>query len=102
MHAEHADNSEMNELSGRLICCAFTALSTFRVGSLSLSAVQRYGDKECYKDILASDYFVDLLLNFGKPRRFICGLCVHRLSASALKFFLGLPRHMAGNANRGR
>jgi hypothetical protein len=31
-----------------------------------------------------------------EPRRFICVFCVHRLSASALKFFLGLQRHESG------
>ena len=83
MHAEHADNSEMNELSGRLFCCAFTALSTFR--------------KECYKGIFVSDYFVDLLLNFGKPRRFICGLwCVpegrvHLVGESPTRVMVGWP-----------
>ena len=28
MHAEHADNHELNELSGRVIGCAFTVLNT--------------------------------------------------------------------------
>ena len=28
MHAEHADSSELNELSGRVIGCAFTVLNT--------------------------------------------------------------------------
>ena len=28
MHAKHADNSELNELSGRVIGCAFTVLNT--------------------------------------------------------------------------
>ena len=30
MHAEHADRSELNELSGRVIGCAFTAVNTRR------------------------------------------------------------------------
>jgi hypothetical protein len=34
MHAEHADNRELNELSGRVIGCAFTALDTLGAGSL--------------------------------------------------------------------
>jgi GxxExxY protein len=78
MHAEHADNSELNELSGRVIGCAFTVLNTFGAGFLEmvyenalayevraagLSAVQQYGAKVRYKDILVGEYFVDLLIN---------------------------------------
>jgi hypothetical protein len=32
MHAEHADKSELNELSGRVIGCAFTVLTVIRSG----------------------------------------------------------------------
>ena len=50
MHAKHADNSELNELSGRVIGCAFTVLNTLRgsgkrqneVRAAGLSAVQQY------------------------------------------------------------
>jgi GxxExxY protein len=78
MHAEHADNSELNELSGRVIGCAFTVLNTLGAGFLEmvyenalayevraagLSAVQQYGAKVRYKDILVGEYFVDLLIN---------------------------------------
>jgi GxxExxY protein len=45
MHSEHADNSELNELSGRVI------------------GVQKYRAKVHYKDILVGEYFVDLLIN---------------------------------------
>ena len=34
MHAEHADNSELDELSGRVIGCAFTVLNTLGAGFL--------------------------------------------------------------------
>jgi len=34
MHAEHADGTELNELSGQVICCAFTVLNTLGVGFL--------------------------------------------------------------------
>jgi GxxExxY protein len=34
MHAEHADNSKLNELSGRVIGCAFTVLNTLGAGLL--------------------------------------------------------------------
>jgi GxxExxY protein len=34
MHAEYADNSELNELSGRVIGCAFTVLNTLGAGFL--------------------------------------------------------------------
>ena len=78
MHAKHADNSELNELSGRVIGCAFTVLNTLGAGFLEkvyenalayevraagLSAVQQYGAKVHYKDILVGEYFVDLLIN---------------------------------------
>jgi GxxExxY protein len=78
MHAEHADNSELNELSGRVIGCTFTVLNTLGTGFLEkvyenalayevraagLSAVQQYGAKVHYRDILVGEYFVDLLIN---------------------------------------
>ena len=78
MHAKHADNSELNELSGRVIGCAFTVLNTLGAGFLQrvyentlayevraagLSAVQQYGAKVHYKDMLVGEYFVDLLIN---------------------------------------
>ena len=34
MHAEHADRSELNELAGRVIVCAFTVLNTLGAGFL--------------------------------------------------------------------
>jgi hypothetical protein len=34
MHAEHADNTELNELSARMIGCAFTVLNTLGAGFL--------------------------------------------------------------------
>jgi GxxExxY protein len=34
MHAEHADNSQLNELSGRVIGCAFTVINTLGSGFL--------------------------------------------------------------------
>jgi GxxExxY protein len=82
MHAEHADNSELDELSGRVIGCAFTVLNTLGAGFLEkvyenalayevraagLSAVQQYGAKVQYKDILVGEYFVDLLINDVLP-----------------------------------
>ena len=78
MHAEHADNPELNELSGRVIGCAFTVLnalgagflekvyetaSAYEVRAAGLSAVQQYGAKVHYKDILVAEYFADLPIN---------------------------------------
>ena len=34
MHEEHADDRELNELSGRVIGCAFTVLNTLGPGFL--------------------------------------------------------------------
>ena len=50
----YADNSELNELSGRVIGCAFMVLNTLGTGFL---------EKERYRDILVGEYFVDLLIN---------------------------------------
>ncbi len=33
MHAGRADGTELNELSGRAICCAFTVLKKLGAGS---------------------------------------------------------------------
>ena len=75
---KHADNNEVNVLSGRVIGCTFTVLNTLGAGFLEklyenalayevraagLSAVQQYGAKVHYKDILVGEYFVDLLIN---------------------------------------
>jgi GxxExxY protein len=76
--AEHADNSELNELRGRPIGCAFTVLNilgagfrekvhenalAYEVRAAGLSAVQEYGAKVDCKGILVGEYFVDLLIN---------------------------------------
>ena len=78
MHAEHADNSELNELSGRVIGCAFSVINTLGAGFLErvyenalayevraagLSAVQQYGAKVHYKDFLVGEYFLDLMVD---------------------------------------
>jgi hypothetical protein len=34
MHAEHADSDRLNDLSGRVIGCAFTVLNTLGAGFL--------------------------------------------------------------------
>jgi GxxExxY protein len=83
MHAEHADGSELNELSGRVIGCAFTVLNTLGAGFLEkvyenalayevraagLSAVQQYVARVHYKDILVGEYFADLLVNDPRLR----------------------------------
>ena len=83
MHAEHADNSELNELSGRVIGCAFTVLNTlwsgvpgkvyenalaYEVRATDLSSVEQYGAKVHYKGILVGEYFVDLLINDPRLR----------------------------------
>ena len=78
MHTEHADNRELNELSGRVIGCTFTVLNTLGAGFLEkvyenalayelraagLSAVQQHAAKVHYKDILVRECFVDPLVN---------------------------------------
>ena len=61
-----------------MIGCAFTVLNTlgagflekvyenaltYEVRAVGLSAVQQYGAKVHYRDILVGEYFVDLLIN---------------------------------------
>jgi GxxExxY protein len=61
---KHADNSELNELSGHVIGCAITVINTlgagflekvyenalaYEVSTAGLSAVQQYGAKVHYK-----------------------------------------------------
>jgi hypothetical protein len=67
----------VNELSGRVIGCAFNS-----AGCLIL-AKPRLKIKRVTHE----------------PRTVICVFCVHRLPASALKFFLDVQRHKAGIAS---
>ena len=77
MHAEHADNNELNVLSGRLIGCAFTVLNTLDAGFLEkayenaltvelravgLAVVQQCSAKVLYKDVVVGEYFPDLMV----------------------------------------
>ena len=78
MHAEHADSVRLNELSGRVIGCAFTALNTLGAGFLEkvyenalalqlresgLTVVQQSGANVYYHDVMVGEYFVDLLVD---------------------------------------
>ena len=78
MHAKHADGDSLNDLSGRVIGCAFTVLNTLGAGFLEkvyenalahelreagLSVVQQSGSKVHYKGVLVGEYFVALLVN---------------------------------------
>ena len=77
MHAKHADQDRLNNLSGRVIGCAFSVLNTLGVGFLEkvyenalvcdlraagLSVVQQCGVRVHYKDGVVGEYFVDLLV----------------------------------------
>jgi GxxExxY protein len=78
IHAEHADIAALlNELSGRVIGCAFTVLNTLGVGFLEkvyenslaielreagLAIVQQHGVKVLYHDVVVGEYFPDLLI----------------------------------------
>jgi GxxExxY protein len=78
IHAEHADNAVLlNDLSGRVIGCAFTVLNTLGAGFLEkvyenalaiemraagLAIVQQYGVRVLYNDMLVGEYFPDLLV----------------------------------------
>ena len=77
MHAEHADAAVLNDLSGRVIGCAFTVLNALGTRFLEkvyesalalelqdagLSAVQQCGVKVHYKNHVVGEYFPDLLI----------------------------------------
>jgi len=77
MHTEHADGAGLNDLSGRVIGCAFTVLNTLGAGFLEkvyenalafelraagLSVAQQCGARVHYKEFLVGEYFVDLLV----------------------------------------
>jgi GxxExxY protein len=77
MHAEHADQDRLNDLSGRVIGCAFTVLNTLGAGFLEkvyenalayelrasgLLVVQQCSVRVHYKDVVVGEYFVDLLV----------------------------------------
>jgi GxxExxY protein len=78
IHAEHADNAVLlNDLSGRVIGCAFTVLNTLGVGFLEkvyenslaielreagLAIVQHRGVNVLYHDMVVGEYFPDLLV----------------------------------------
>jgi len=73
----HADSDRVNDLSGRVIGCAFTVLNTLGAGFLEkvyenalahelraagLGIVQQCGVKVYYHDVLVGEYFADLLV----------------------------------------
>ena len=74
---KHADSDRMNNLSGRVIGCAFTVLNTLGIGFLEkvyenalanelrgagLAVVQQCGVKEHYNDVVVGEYFADQLV----------------------------------------
>jgi GxxExxY protein len=73
----HADHERLNELSGRIIGCAFTVLNTLGAGFLEkvyenalalelrkvgLVAEQQRGVQVMYDDSVVGEYFTDLLV----------------------------------------
>jgi hypothetical protein len=90
MHAEHADSSELNEFSGRVIGCAFTVLNTLGAGFLDLliddlllvelktrqstgrgahaPGRRTRGRMECTNYLKATGLRLCLQLDLGKPR----------------------------------
>jgi GxxExxY protein len=74
MHAEHADIDRLNDLSGRVIGCAFTVLNTLGVGFLEkvyenalayelraagFAVVPRCSVRVYYNDVVVGEYFAD-------------------------------------------
>jgi GxxExxY protein len=77
MHAKHADSERLDDLSGRIIGCAFTVLNALGAGFLEkayenalalevrttgLSVVQQCGASVYYHDVMVGEYFIDLLV----------------------------------------
>jgi GxxExxY protein len=77
MHAEHADGDRLNDLSGRVIGCAFTVLNALETGFLEkvyenalayelraakLAVAQQCGVRVYYNDVVVGEYFADLLV----------------------------------------
>jgi GxxExxY protein len=77
IHAEHADSAVLNDLSGRVIGCAFSVLNTLGAGFLEkvyenalaiemratgLAIVQQHAVTVLYRDMVVGEYFPDLLV----------------------------------------
>jgi GxxExxY protein len=77
MHAEHADSTRLNDLSGRVIGCAFTVLNTLGVGFLEkvyenalvqelrdagLAVQQQHSVKVHYHGVVVGEYTTDLMV----------------------------------------
>ncbi len=73
----HADTIRLNDLSGRVIGCAFSVLNTLGAGFLEkvyenalahelraagLRVLQQFGLTVRYKDVVVGEYFADLLV----------------------------------------
>jgi GxxExxY protein len=76
--AEHADGDRLNDLSGRVIGCAFTVLNTLGAGFLEkvyesalalelraagLAVVQQCSARVYYNGVVVGEYFADLLVD---------------------------------------
>jgi GxxExxY protein len=77
LHAEHADSARLNELSGRVIGCAFNVLNSLGTGFLQkvyenalvvelrtagLRVAQQRGVRVEYKGVVVGEYVADLLV----------------------------------------
>lgn len=77
MHAEHADQDQLNDLSGRVIGCAFTVLNTLGAGfpakvyenalahelrRARLAVVQQQGVSVMYDNVVVGEYVIDLMV----------------------------------------
>ena len=73
----HADSAVLNDLSGRVIGCAFTALNTpgarflekvyenalaIEMREAGLAIVQQPGVRVLYRDMVVGEYFPDLMV----------------------------------------
>jgi GxxExxY protein len=73
----HADSARLNDLSGRVIGCAFIVLNTPGAGFLEkvyenalaneiraagLAVARQYGVRVHYNDVVVGEYFADLLV----------------------------------------
>lgn len=77
MHAEHADENRLNDLSGRVIGCALIVLNALGAGFLEkvyenalahelrkagLAVVQQHGVSVMYDGMVVGEYVIDLMI----------------------------------------
>jgi hypothetical protein len=98
MHAEHADNSEMNDMSARNKAPK-RATQTSWFGGYFVDPIRLL--QAAPEDQTRGPWSMNRTASSACLAPAPAKAGVHRLPASALRFFLGLPRHKAIVASKG-